>query len=327
MELLIDRDIPRAEGSAQVFRVSPWGSLAAYLFFAAALGAALGLFVYTFWLPEVSGFHWSRIVLMIFILVMWGLSRILARAYAASRHPGAWLARIGPDGLLIKYRSYLHDDSPAQDPIAVRLSWAEVAQAALQREVFHGEGVDEKTEVRRWFLIVTLKCRENDIEALKSALAFEHQRQPEHSKLDELKHELFLARKRGAPHSEIARIKRAIHGEKRRHPGRHNKGRFLHRPVTFANPNMLKVEWTQAAPGKKVLGRLLARYTHYVTADDRHLHADKPMTKTEFARLLLTLVEREDEIEAVKLVRRRLGCGLAEGKAFIDEIRKGGKPA
>ena len=32
-------------------------------------------------------------------------------------------------------------------------------------------------------------------------------------------------------------------------------------------------------------------------------------------------------IEAVKLVRRRLGCGLAEAKAFIDEIRKGGKPA
>jgi hypothetical protein len=327
MELFVDRDIPRADGAEQVFRMSPWGSLAAYLFFVAWIGAALGLLVYTFYAPEIHGFHWSRIVLVIFILVMWGLGGIYARVYAAARHAGNWLARIGPAGLLIKYRSYLHEDSPAEDPIAVRLSWDEVVRAELQREIFHTEVADEKTEMRRRFLVFKLRCRESDTAKLKAALAFEHQRKPDHFKVNDLKHELFEARKRNAPGSEIAHIKRAIRSEKRRHPGKHAASRFVHRPVTFIDPDLLKVEWTGAAPGRKVLSGLLERYTRFVPAADRHVHADKPMTETEFRALLGGLIERDERIEAVKLVRRQLRCTLVEAKAFIEKFGREEKAA
>ena len=326
MELLTERDIPPADKSELEFRRSHWGALAAHLFFLSGLIIALDLFAATFIIPGIKGFHWSRIVLVLIFLMMWGISRITYRLYTALRRPGNWLARIGPGGLLVKYRSYLHNDLPAEDPIAVRLEWYEIEQVQLQKEVFHGQSLGEKTEVRRWFLNIKLKHHDGDVEKLKEALAFEHQRKPVGFRIAELKHELFLARKNRAPDSEITRIKMAIQDEKRRYPGWQSKGRFLHRPVTFVEPDLLKLEWTPATPGAKILREWLARYINYVRGEDQNLHADKPMSNEEFSQLLASLVSRDEQIEAMKLVRRHLGYDLAEAKTFIEKTRPDFKP-
>ena len=141
---------------------------------------------------------------------------------------------------------------------------------------------------------------------------------------EELRHALFLARKNRAASSEIARIKRAIQSEKRRHPGFRPAGRFLHRPVTMLEPGMLKLEWNQMTPGKKTLNRCLARYTNLLTAETQEIDTEKPMSDHEFTALLAVLLSRDDRMEAMKLVRRHLGCDLVAAKAYIEKARQAG---
>jgi hypothetical protein len=73
--------------------------------------------------------------------------------------------RIGPGGILLKYRSYLHDDSPVEDPIALHLSWPEIVDAQLQQEHFEIEKPMTETEFKS--LIATLLSRDEKIEAIK----------------------------------------------------------------------------------------------------------------------------------------------------------------
>ena len=45
------------------------------------------------------------------------------------------------------------------------------------------------------------------------------------------------------------------------------------------------------------------------------------MTKTEFNSLLAVLLSRDEIVEATKLVKRQLGVGTTEAKAFIENAR------
>lgn len=322
MQLLAKKQIPPVDRTETVFRVSPWWAmLGCLLFVSLLLGVPTAMFVTTFFSPDIHGFHWSRILLALFILIMSPFCLIYSRTCTAAFQPSNWLARIGPGGMLVKYRSYLHDDSPEEDPVAIRLSWDEVERVHLQKEVLHTRSSSRAMDVRRVFLAVRLDRRVN-VGALKSALSFELHRKPAYFKISDLKHELFMARKNKAPAPEVARLKQAIRMEKARHPGRHSRGRFQHHPVTFAEPDLLNIEWVQVTPGKKTLGGLLSRYTTFVIADSRHIHADRTMTDDEFNALLAMLLGRADEVEAIKLVRRHMGCDIAEAKRFIEEKRR-----
>ena len=300
-----------------LFRISPWGPLFGFLIFLSGLVAGLALFIHS----VLSSIAWGILLSALYTLIMWGICRVLLRALKATFSPANWLARIGHGGILLKYRSYLHDDSPEEDPIALYLSWPEITEAQLQREIHTTTDMDGKRQIRRWFLTIRLNQRYVDMGKIKSLLAFESQRKPAHFRVNDLKHELFIARKNKAPRSEVENIKNEIASEKKRHPGRHGKVRFHDRPVIFVNPDQLKVEWTHVTPGRQKLRQLLVQHTS--VAGDQHLQFDieRPMTKTEFNSLLAVLLSRDEIVEATKLVKRQLGVGTTEAKAFIENAR------
>ena len=258
----------------------------------------------------------------LYSLLMWGLCRVLLHALLAVRSAANWLARIGPDGVLLKYRSYLHDDLPAEDPIAVHLGWHEIAAAELQKERYTTTDIDETHQITRWFLALTLAPRYVAVERIKTALEFEFQRKPAYHKVNNLKHELFEARKRGAANSEIAQLKQQIALEKRRHPGKHNRSRFHDRPVVFIKPDVLRMEWTHISPGRKKLCRLLERYTAVSDGQRQDIDIVRPMGEAEFHALLATLLSHDETIEAVKLVRMQRNLGITEAKAYIEKFRQ-----
>ncbi len=317
MNLLSKRDIPPPAGDVTVFRISPWGPLFTFLFFLIGLLVGIALFIYCY----QSSIIWGMVLSGLYALIMWGICHVLFRALRATYSPNNWLAQIGSDGILLKYRSYLHDDSPEEDPIALHLSWHEIADVQLQREYHTTIDIDEKHQIQRWFLALHPDSLHVDISLIKSALEFENRRKPAHFRVDDLKHDLFMARKNKRPAAEIKHIKKEIAREKKSHPGRHGKLLFRDRPVVFVDPDQLRMEWTHISPGRKKLRRLLAYRTTVMGDREQHFDIVEPMTKTEFKSLLSTLIGRDEDMEAIKLVKLQMGLNTTEAKSFIEKIR------
>jgi hypothetical protein len=316
MNLLTQNHLQPPRHDETVFRLSLWGPLLTFLLF--LLGVLFGVTI--FFTCFQSSIIWGMILSGLYTLIMLGLCRVLFHAVRAAFSPSNWLARIGPHGVLLKFRSYLHDDSPEEDPIALQLSWPEILDAQLQQEIHTTTDSDGKSRIARWFLALTLNPRYVDIDRIKSALEFESQRKPAHFSVDDLKHELFLARKNRAGAAEIARIKQEIAQEKKRHPGKHSKVRFNDRPIVFVKPDQLRIEWTHITPGKKKLRQQLLCRTKVISDQEQDIEIEKPMTESEFITLLETLLARDEKIEALKLVRQHLGLSTTEAKAYLENI-------
>lgn len=314
MNFLSKQQIQPPGHDETVFRLSRWGSVLTFLIFLIGLLVGVVLFACSF----RSSIIWGMVLSGVYSLLLWWLCRILFRAMLATFSLSNWLARIGHNGVLIKYRSYLHDDFPAEDPIAVKLSWSEISDVQLQQELHTTTDSDGTHRITRWFLAITLNSRYLAVDSIKSALEFESQRKPAHFKVDDLKHELFTARKNRASDSEIARIKAEIALEKELHPGRRSKAQFRDRPVVFVNPDQLRMEWTHITPGKKKLRELLAHYTKVISDQEQQFEVEKPMTEKEFNSLLATLLSRDETIEALKLVRKQLSLSTTEAKAYLE---------
>ena len=317
MDLLNKRNIPAPAGDDTVFRLALWGPVITFFLFLAGLAFGVAVLAYCYQHAVV----WGMVLSGLYVLLMAWICQVLWRALLAALSSANWLARIGSRGILLKYRSYLHDDSPDEDPIAVQLSWAEIAAAQLQEEIHTTMDIDEKRQVRRWFLDIQLDLPADRIARIRDAIAFEHQRKPAHFAVDELKHELFEARKRRAGAAEISRIKRQIATEKQRHPGRKHKTSFRDRAVVFIAPDRLRMEWTHLTPNRRRLRRLLERHTAIRDDEVSHIDTTRKLTEKEFQASLATLLKRNESIEAVKLVRTHLNVGATEARTYIQRLQ------
>ena len=315
MKLLSKQNIPPLGGDETIFRISFWGTLFSFLFFLLSVLIGAALFIAS-WRASLL---WGMILAALYTLMMAGFTAVILRTLRANRSASNWLARISSAGILLKYRSYLHDDSPGEDPIALQLAWAEIAGAQLQQEDYTTTDIDGKSRIRRWYLAIKLDPRYLDIDKVKAALEFESQRQPAHFQVDDLKHELFIARKNKASAGEINRIKDELAHAGKLHPGKQSKMKFCDRPIVFSSPDLLKMEWTHITPGRKKLRELLAHHTMVIAAQEADLDITKALTETEFKALLSTLRSRGDKIEAIKLVRLQMGLNLSDAKAFVEK--------
>ena len=108
-----------------------------------------GLPVYPLCAPSIAR---GILLSALYTLIMWGIlsctSACAEGDFLTSQLVGNELAMAG---ILLKYRSYLHDDSPEEDPIALYLSWPEITEAQLQREIHTTTDMDGKRQIRRWF--------------------------------------------------------------------------------------------------------------------------------------------------------------------------------
>ena len=155
MNLLTQKNIQLPGKDETVFRLSLWGPLSGFLIFLIGLLVGVGFFIGSLLSLSLLGMLLSGL----YALMMWGISHILFRTLKANRSPANWLARIGPGGILLKYRSYLHDDSPTEDPIALHLARSEIAHARLFREIFSTSDAGGKRQMLRWFLVIQLNHR------------------------------------------------------------------------------------------------------------------------------------------------------------------------
>ena len=319
------QDIPVPHGREAVYKNSAFNSLLfTFVTFFLALGCFLGAHAGGYRDHDVnlpSGvLNWIGLVIGI-------MAMIGAFHYNARLRSSNWLVRLRPDQMLVKFRSYLNDHFPENDPVVVAMSLSEIQWVRKTREKLISANCSEHNSKQiSWHTYLDIKLKSSeDGESLKKVLTTERNRSAPRSPVDELKHKLFRARKDKAPDHEINHLKQALKNERSRQKKkmRGSGTKHHHYPVRMVDDNVLRVEWGGVKPGiKSVLvmldGKLNIEPELKITTDDW-----MDVQKEELGDKILDLAERGKIMEAVSLVRQKYGYSLTRSKEFVEELLQG----
>jgi hypothetical protein len=324
MELYSIRNIPAKHGKEIVFKSSVLNS---FLF----TFVIFFLTLFCFWLAREGGYFdhgWSLPpTLLYWVGGVFAVITLISRFhYNARLRPSNWLVRLRPDQILIKFRSYLNDHFPEDDPVVVAISLSEIEWVRKTRERISKPSCSEPDSIETsWHTYLDLKFKSSVDEGAKEALTTERNRPAPQSREDELKHQLFQARKRKAPEAEISLIKESLKTERaRKKPKMRGSGtKHHHYPVRIVDSEILRVEWGGIKPGIKDIlsmlhGKVAIEPELYIKTD----HTEKVEGKNLDSRIL-DLTARGQKMEAVSMVRHKYGFSLDRSKEFIEELMRG----
>ena len=313
--------MPRSAGGERVFRYSVFWSLVSAMAFSSITLALLGLiFAEKVFLPEASRplfvLYWMTFVFAIAAWIGWFF-------YRARRRPCNWLVRIHAAGVRVKFRSYLNDHFPEQDLVVADIPFSAISWVRKVRERLVAPDPSEAGMDRNSFhTCLDLKLNSPGAASLRQALLAERKREAPRSKVQQLTHALFLARKAKASPTEIAQIRENIKAEKRKTPNGNGKSRTTHHhyPVRMREAEILRIEWNGIRPGigeaLGILSQKLRVEPECSVPGERWTH----LKGKDLEDRILDLAERGKIFEAASLARQRYGYSLTESKIFVDEL-------
>jgi len=151
VKLLRDDQVP-APPAVENYQETAWRALIAGLLLLAA-GGALAV-----WPLAEAGWRlsWALALFGLPALIVLLVARFALGSFRASRRPQSWRLRWDPEGLYLRYRSYLNNRFPADTPAALYLPRREVAWLKARRETLdtpdeHGHWGLERSH--RWLEI------------------------------------------------------------------------------------------------------------------------------------------------------------------------------
>jgi hypothetical protein len=214
-------------------------------------------------------------------LFVWPVAR-------ASFRPTNWLLRSEADGVYIKFRSHLNDGLPREDKVVVHLEHGEIAEVILRSErrrlpdSSHG---GTRTEKLTW---IDLRLASVDTHELELALERERTRRPE---------------------------------------GRHIVTTiYQHFPLLVEEPGILRMGWrsssSRVVPSTAELSAEMEMHGVRVVTEplsETKTFDPSAMDDAELDRFAVRLQASGESIQAIELLRRRHGIGLAEAKSRLEE--------
>ena len=225
----------------------------------------------------------AYVVAAALFLITW----IALGSLRASLRPTNWLLRYNPDGLFIKFRSYLNSHFPQEDVAAFFLPNSEIAWARKTHEVrlIPDKGDGETTE---GWTYLDLKLCTSDTADLESHLKRERMQE--------------------APKVGISRTK------------------YQHYPVRLLPEGILRLDWngpsSRIVPrideALKVL-RFSLPIEHEVFLKPKREELTDNM---EMETRILEFAERGNIIDAVALTKRLYGYDTTEAKEFVETLLK-----
>ncbi len=216
------------------------------------------------------------------------ISLLLLPGYITARfRPTNWLVRMRPEGLFIKFRSYLNFRLPDVDTAIVFIPYPEIRSA---RQVCESNTVSDTSGERsvRTRRFVELEL-DGDLTLLTKAL----------------KKEL------GTP------------APREKHWYGTTSTLYRHYPATLTSSQFLRIEWS-VVPKAAAFFDAIRPYT--TISDPVVISEDfiklEHLTRTQQEQRLRELDARGETIAAVYLARRLFGCSLSDAKALVEEQRK-----
>jgi len=259
-----------------------WVALAVAACLALLIGAAGGVLSSEIDLPPWLA-YWIAAVLG---FIAW----LVFRTLQARRLPSAWLARMTPAGLAVKFRSYLNHHLPDEDEVVVLIPYREMASVGLcdETRTLPARGRHDVAQQRHSRLL-EIELDSADVPRLREQLAAE--------------------RNRKSPMI-------------RRWWGGRSSSLWRHYPVRLHGESRLRIEWSGAIPGAKAAVEMLASLVKSTEA--RHREADfanlDGLSTSAVEDQILELAERGDVIPAVRVTCEAFGMNATEARAFVDGL-------
>jgi len=203
-----------------------------------------------------------------------------------------WLMRYGPDGLLIRLRSYQNGHLPDDHPTLALVRTEEIASVRVRTET-HDSVYDRGSATSNRAVFLDIELRDKDTAALSRAIEAETQAQPPRRRLVISRDEQVRVY---VPERGVIRIpwRGSVNWLA---PGIGRTRRILGATLPFGEPEARRTDWRRADEG------------------------------IELEEQLVDLCDQGDMITAMAIARRRYGMNLGDARRFIEEIDARHAPA
>ena len=209
-------------------------------------------------------------------------------SFRKSLAPTNWFLAIGPDRVLVKFRSYLNAHFPAQDPQVVSFDPSEIVSARITKQKIKAPG--RKGNQTSFHTFLDLYGPSVDLSLLKERIKYE----------------------------------RTIKAQKM---SKYVSAKARHYPVSVVSNDTIRIEWPgiiiYVAPGiKKALSALEKQGVtiEYPQKEVIDLTARGRSNLKSAEDKILYLAERGNLLAATKLARRTYKLSLAEAKQFVEDL-------
>jgi hypothetical protein len=279
MKLLVLQDVAFNNLDGR-FRHSPLADLITLLVFFSLVAGA----ICWYWFGDLP--LYAVILFGGFMLIM---GRMAFFNFRKSLAPTNWLLAIGPDRILIKFRSFLNSHFPSADPQVVSLDPSEIASARITTQWIKAPGLHSRRQTS-FHTFLDLHVPSVDLAPLKERVKYE----------------------------------RTLKAQK---IGKHVSLKVRHYPVSVMGEDTIRIEWPSPliyfAPGiKKALAALDRQGIRLESPKKEKIDLTrKGRSDLKSAEdKILYLAERGNFPAAVKLARRTYRLSLTEAKQFVEGL-------
>ena len=144
---------------------------------------------------------------------------------------------------------------------------------------------------------------------------------PLSSKVNELKSELFHARKSKAPKHELDGIKEHLRREKSvKHLSKGSHVKYHDYPVILVDDAVLRIRWNGIKPNIKKTLVYLSDFVKIEKNNKIESDSSGKLEGKELDDMIMDRVSKGDKIDAIKLVQRHYDYSNTEAKLFVDEL-------
>jgi len=281
MQLLKLSDVQLTPDS-RIFKESALVHLIATLIFT---GAAIGVYLW---------YRFRELPLYLFIL-LGGLlllfSMVCFRSFKKALARTNWLFAVGPDKILIKFRSFLNTNLPEDDPQVISLSLTEIEAARITKLRLRYPGSQNKTttEFRKY---LDLFVNSDNLQQLKERLKYERTTKV-------------------TTQTKIGKRSSKIH----------------HYPVSIVDNKIIRILWkspsSHVKPGIDKAANLLERLRVTIKPTQSQVNNYTKGAVQEGAKAeekILELAEQGKTIAATRLAQRVYNYDMAQAKKFVDSL-------
>jgi len=216
-------------------------------------------------------------------------SLICFRHFTRTLAPANWVAAIGPDRILIKFRSYLNADLPAEDQQVISLWFSEIEAGRITKQrlkYYRSQRDGAATEYHTYFDFIV---RDSSLQPLKDRLKYEHTAMVTRDRI-------------------ICKV----------------SSKAQHYPVSVPDERTIRILWRSPAshvvPSVRKLADLLARQRVTIRAAERQVCDYTKSASSDPESKILELVEKGKKIAAVRLAEKLYGYNTTEAKQFIEGL-------
>ncbi len=319
MRLINLYQVGNKEFDEQVFRYSTIGSLIVFSIFFALFLVCVGHYVWY----SASFFVgiWQHLVYLWFVFWSSFIACVAWSRYRAGLLTSNWLMRSSSNRTLIKFRSFQNYNYPETDPVVIELFWREIEWVRITKETSHKPDSDGRVTELFTYLDMKLNLSQEELNLIRQGLVNERSLKPLRSKVNELKSELFHARKRKVPKHEIDSIKERLRHEKSIKPlDKRSHVKYHDYPVSLLDDVVLRIRWNGIKPN---INKTLAYLSDFIKIEtDNNIESDSTgkLQGKKLDDMIMDRISKGDKIDAIKLVQRHYDYSNAEAILFVDEL-------